>query len=153
MPEQRGSAVEKPWFFGKAPKTQQGYHTPTTLPLCYACVYIIVYINRCVPLRTSLAGRLEGPHVVPVSCVLSVGSHRAASSSHSACLAFFLWEWWRTFFVVSALHWSLLRSQAGLKIYCPSAWCKGNSPVLSHTDPDEAGGVGNSVLRSCHKKC
>lgn len=43
-------------------------------------------------------------------------------------------------------------SCAGLNLSRPSARCKGNSPVFTHTDPDVARAIWNSVLRLHHKK-
>lgn len=143
MPEQRGSVRKRGYGEASTPweNPQRPARDVTRLQLCpcLMSVRIKIYVDRYLRLRPWLAGRLEGPPVVPVSHARLVGSHGAASSSHSACLAFFWERDEGPSSVMSAFHRSLLRSHAGLKIYCPSAWCKENSPVLSHTDPDVAG--------------
>lgn len=74
-----------------------------------------------------------------------MGSHGAASLPHSARCAFFCESDEGPSLVISAFHWSLLRLRAELKIYRPSARYKEDSPVLSHIDPDVAGGRGRGL--------
>lgn len=144
--------MERPRFLWKVCNTSKDVTCLQLCP-CIMSVYIKIYTDRHLCLCTLLAGRLEGLPAVPVSCVLLVERHRAASSSPSACLAFFCESDEGPSSVLSAFHWSLLRSHAGLKIYCPSVWRKENSPVLSHTDLDVAREVGDGALWLCHEKC
>lgn len=78
--------------------------------------------------------------------VFLVGSHGAASSSHSECLTFFCESDEGPSSAISASHWSPPRPHAGLKIHHPSARCKENSLVLSNADPDIAEGGGNCIV-------
>lgn len=142
--KREGRSVREAQFLEQVTNSQKGQHA-AILPFNYVEIYI--HVGRYLCLFSSRAGRLGGPPSAPVPRVLLLENHRAASSSHSACLAFFS-EWWKNSFSHSSISFPCrvtpLSSSRKVQRKFP--------PVFSHTDPDVARGVGNSVLRFHHEK-
>lgn len=136
-------------FLEQVTNSQKGQHA-AILPFNYVEIYISQNVGMWADISACSHRGQEGWEGFPVlqfpvcCCWRTTGQH----PPHTQRALHFSLSDERIPSVTAAFH-----SHAGLHLYRPLERCKGNSPpVFSHTDPDVARGVGNSVLRFHHEK-